>query len=308
MALRKVGCLKSIHDLHPEFHSARFARSAAAIHRVSVQHHHAHVASVLAEHDCIDGRVIGVALDGTGYGTDGSICGGEFFVGSTADGFERVFSFRPVQMPGGDAAARFPVQAAAGFLADLDEEIPELTKPPFDMPPRLRSAMDLVKNNVRCFRSTSAGRLFDAVAAILGFVGESTFEGQAAIWLEMQARQAQRDRQYSFPNFDHRPLLSAILKDRVAGHGIGEIARGFHISLAKQLALQIVELCAHYHVSTAALSGGVFQNKLLFDLVHDELQDRRNLHLITNRIVPVNDGGLCLGQAAIACVGQLSST
>ena len=180
------------------------------------------VASVLAEHDCIDGRVIGVALDGTGYGTDGSIWGGEFFVGSATDGFERVLSFRPVQMPGGDAAARFPVQAAAGFLADLDEHLPELTKPPFDMPPRLRSAMGLVRNNVRCFRSTSAGRLFDAIAPILGFVAESTFEGQTAIWVEMQAR--------------------------------------------------------------------------------------RNLHVITNRIVPVNDGGLCLGQAAIACVGRLSLT
>jgi hydrogenase maturation protein HypF len=161
--------------------------------------------------------------------------------------------------------------------------------------------MDLVRNNVRCFRSTSAGRLFDAVAAILGFVGESTFEGQAAIWLEMQARNAARDREYSFPNFDHRPLLSDILKDRVAGHGISEIARGFHISLAKQLALQIVKLCSHYHVSTTALSGGVFQNKLLFDLVHGELQDRQGPRLITNRIVPVNDGGLCLGQAAMAC-------
>ncbi len=129
---------------------------------------------------------IGVAFDGTGYGTDGSIWGGEFFVGSVRRGFQRVAWLCPVKMPGGDGAARFPVQAAAGFLAELagQSELPDMAGPPWNFPPRFRDALAMVQKNVRCFASSSVGRLFDAVAALVGFTREATFEGQAAIWLE----------------------------------------------------------------------------------------------------------------------------
>ena len=195
-----------VHDLHPQFTSTRLAESLPARRRIAVQHHEAHIASVMAEHDLLDEPVVGVAFDGTGYGTDGTIWGGEFFVGSVRGGFERRAWLRPVNMPGGDAAARFPAQAAAAFLADLTDA-PELARLPTPMPKRFWDAMKMIEKNVRCFRSTSMGRLFDAVAALLGFLRESTYEGQAAIWLEHQASQAAPQPPYPFPGLDHRPLM-----------------------------------------------------------------------------------------------------
>ncbi len=133
-------------------------------------------------------------------------------------------------MPGGDAAARFPVQAAAGFLAELGE-LPDLSGPPFLFPPRFHHALALVAKDVRCFVSTSVGRLFDAVAALLGFTREVTFEGQAAMWLEHLAGQGGPQAAYDFPDLDHRPLVRAILADRLAGRDRAEIASAFHASL-----------------------------------------------------------------------------
>ena len=289
------------HDLHPQFKSTRFADSLPARRHVVVQHHHAHVASVLAEHDLFDEIAVGVAFDGTGYGTDGSIWGGEFFVGSIATGFERCAALRPVQMPGGDAAARLPVQAAAGFLAELDD-LPDMTQPPFHFPQRFADSIELVNRNVRCFRSTSAGRLFDTVAALLGFTRQVTFEGQAAVWLETQAHQSARQQAYAFPELDPRPLLKSIVADRLAGRAVADIAFAFHAALAHEIVRQIVDLCAEHKVSKAAISGGVFQNELLCKLICENVAPDRPVELLTNRNVPANDGGICLGQAAAASV------
>jgi hydrogenase maturation protein HypF len=154
------------HDLHPEFVSTRFAERLACHRRVAVQHHHAHIASVLAERGEYDRPVVGIALDGTGYGDDGAIWGFEIFVGSITGGLRRVGHLRPAPLPGGDAAARFPVQAAAGFLAGWST--PQLRDHPFAFPERYDQAKWLVKKNVRCFQTTSAGRLFDTVAALCG--------------------------------------------------------------------------------------------------------------------------------------------
>lgn len=288
------------HDLHPQFRSTRFAQTLSARHHVPVQHHHAHVASVLAEHELFDERVVGVALDGTGYGSDGSIWGGEFFIGDLSTGLEHCGSLRPVEMPGGDAAARFPVQAAAGFLAGQSGWY-EMTQPPFCFPQRFVDSVELVNKNVRCHRSTSAGRLFDAVAAILGFTREVTFEGQAAIWLETQAQQSPRQSPYAFPELDHQTLLKAIIADRLAGRPIADIASAFHAALAQAMVRRIVELCTEHEVSKAALSGGVFQNELLRELIYEKLERAdHTIELFTNCRVPVNDGGICLGQAAVA--------
>ncbi|HEX5446039.1 MAG TPA: carbamoyltransferase HypF [Pirellulales bacterium] len=287
------------HDLHPQFQSTQFAQTLPAAHRVAIQHHHAHIASVLAEHGALDERVIGVAFDGTGYGADGAIWGGEFLVGSIREGFERCASLRPVWLPGGDAAARFPVQCAAGYLAELDD-LPEMMAPPFVFPPRFTSAQSLVGRHVRTFTSTSAGRLFDAVAALVGFTRATTFEGQAAIWLEQQALPAGPQAPYPMPDLDWRPLLAALVRDRLAGRDVCQIAAAFHAALAAATAEQIERLCSEHRLQTVALSGGVFQNDLLWSLLANRLAECRGIRLLTNSAVPVNDGGIALGQAALA--------
>ena len=287
------------HDLHPQFFSTRFAATIQARRCVAVQHHQAHLASALAEHELWDEEVLGIALDGTGYGSDDTIWGGELFAGSISRVFERVGSLRPVSMPGGDAAARFPVQAAAGFLAELSD-LPDLTQPPFEFPQRYIEACMLVAKNFRCFRSTSAGRLFDAVAALAGFTREATFEGQAAIWLETQARQAAPQPPYPLPNLDHRLLFKSVIADRMAGRSPPEIAYAFHAGLAEELVRQASRWCRERQLRTVVLSGGVFQNDLLFELMLHEFEEHASLRVITNQRIPANDGGLCLGQAALA--------
>ena len=208
-------------------------------------------------------------------------------------------------MPGGDAAARFPVQAAAGFLADLPN-LPDLSAAPWHFPRRDFDAAALVSKNVRCFRSTSAGRLYDAVAALCGFTREATFEGQAAIWLEHQARQSWPQSPYPFPDLDHRPLFAAILSDRAGGRDVAEISAAFHAAFAETIVRQVRWLCSARRIDTVALSGGVFQNELLLDSICEQLESDPSLRVVTNEAVPVNDGGICLGQAALACgLGEL---
>ncbi|HEX3997843.1 MAG TPA: carbamoyltransferase HypF [Pirellulales bacterium] len=294
-----------VHDLHPQFTSTRVAAALPAARRFGVQHHEAHVASVMAEHGLLDEPAVGVAFDGTGYARDGSIWGGEFFVGSVRDGFERVAWLRPVQMPGGDAAARFPAQAAAAFVADLPK-LPELARLPQPMPKRFWDAVKMVARGVRCFRSSSMGRLFDAVAAILGFLREATYEGQAAIWLENQAARVAPQPRYPFSGLDHRPLLQAIVRDRIAGRAVAEIASAFHAAVAAAVVEQVGKIISRHRagggeIRTVALSGGVFQNELLLDSVFEQLASMSGLRVLTNEAVPVNDGGICLGQAALAC-------
>ena len=295
--------LTVVHDLHPQFHSTRIAAAIPAARRLSVQHHHAHVASVLAEHELLDERVLGVAFDGTGYGEDGTIWGGEFFVGSVRDGFERAAWLRPVPMPGGDAAARFPVQAAAGFLAEMPH-LPDMEQAPFFFPRRFAQATALAAKKVRTFDSSSIGRLFDAAAALVGFTRETTFEGQAAIWLEHQAQKCDLLPAYPFPDFDARPLMAAMIEDRLAGRDSREIAASFHAALAAATVERIIQLTDQHKLETVACSGGVFQNELLWALISELLSERTKLRLITNSAVPVNDGGIALGQAAMAVFRQ----
>ncbi len=158
-----------------------------AANKCAVQHHRAHIASVLAERGAWDETVVGVSLDGTGYGDDGTIWGGEIFVGSVRRGFERVAHLRQAALPGGDAAAQYPVQAAAGFLAQIDDIAGSDCRAVQLWPALSRRPATHCSADVRTFPTTSMGRLFDAAAALLGFVRETTFEGQAAIWVEQLA-------------------------------------------------------------------------------------------------------------------------
>lgn len=289
-----------VHDAHPQYRSTRLAETLPGK-KIGVQHHRAHIASVLAEQEAWDRAVVGVAFDGTGYGDDGSIWGGEVFVGSLVDGLQRAAHLHPAALPGGDAAARFPVQAAAGFLCQL-ENLPDLTAPPFDFPGRFRIACDMVRRNVRTFPTTSTGRLFDTVAALLGYTRPVTFEGQAAIWLEHLARTSPPVAPYPFPDLDFRPLLQAIVDDRLGGRPEAESARAFHRALAEGVVEITRHYCSVYGLDTLVLSGGVFQNQLLLQEILECLERRSEdtLTIWTNHTVPPNDGGISLGQSALA--------
>jgi hydrogenase maturation protein HypF len=295
--------LTIVHDRHPQYASTRRAERFEAWRTIAVQHHRAHVASVLAERGALDRCVLGVAFDGTGYGDDGAIWGGEFFVGSVRRGFERVAHVRRARLPGGDAAARHPVQAAAGFLAELGS-LPDLSAPPFSFPERYRQAHAVLRSGLRTFPTTSVGRLFDTVAALVGFTRPITFEGQAAMWLEHLARAAEGDGcrlpcAFSDGEIDWRETLEAAIAARLAGTAPPAIARAFHRALARALACAIRTLADASAVDTVVLSGGVVQNPLLIEDLSAELADDA-LQLWTNRDVPPNDGGLSLGQAALA--------
>jgi len=292
-----------VHDLHPQFASTTYALELVCAGRRAVQHHRAHVASVLAERGAFEERVIGVAFDGTGYGDDGTIWGGEFFCGSVIQGFDRVAHLRPARLPGGDAAARYPVQSAAGFLADpVMGVIPDLAGAPFNFPPRYQQARELVLRDVRCFPTTSVGRLFDTVAALLGFTREVTYEGQAAVWLEQLAISGAPAGAYSCPFSEHeldfRPILMGVVEARKLGQSPSDIARAFHRGVARGVADAITGLAEEFGASMAVLSGGVFQNDLLLAGVLDCLSST-SIRIWTNRHVPPNDGGISLGQAAL---------
>jgi hydrogenase maturation protein HypF len=293
-----------VHDAHPQYVSTTHAAELDVADKIPVQHHRAHIASVLAERSAWDQRVIGVSFDGTGYGDDGTIWGGEIFAGSVREGFERVAHLRSAILPGGDAAALNPVQAAAGVLAQLNR-LPDLTASPFFFPSRYREASQLVRASLRSFATTSAGRLFDTAAALLGFTREITFEGQAAMWLEHLAKHGSAPDAYPFPfvekELDFRPLLAAVVADRLAGREKSQIARAFQRGLARGICDAVSTLCPCHEVDTVVLSGGVFQNELLLTDLKRLLEPHR-LNIWTNHIVPSNDGGISLGQAALAAL------
>jgi hydrogenase maturation protein HypF len=294
------------HDSHPQYLSSAHALELGVTQSLAVQHHRAHVASVLAERGEWEARVLGVSFDGTGYGDDGGIWGGEIFVGSVKAGFERVAHLRSASLAGGDAVAQYPVQAAAGFLAQLDG-LPDLMAAPFGFSERYQNALELVHKGVRTFATTSVGRLFDSAAALLGFTREVTFEGQSAMWLEQLARSVPPMEAYPFPysgeELDFRPLLRAMISDRLRGRDRGEIARAFQRGVGQGLRDAVVAICEAHRLNVVVLSGGVFQNQLLLEDMK-LLLETESVEIWTNHAVPPNDGGISLGQAAIAAFDQ----
>ncbi len=299
-----------VHDCHPQYVSTSLAASLPAAEHHMVQHHRAHIASVLAERVEWEKKVLGISLDGTGFGDDGSIWGGEIFLGSVRKGFDRVAHLRQALLPGGDAAAQYPVQASAGFLSQLDN-LPSFNDAPFGFPARYGMALELVQKRVRTFPTTSTGRLFDAAAALIGFTREITFEGQAAMWLEQLARTAAPTEPYPFPfagnELDFRPLIRAVIEDRLKGRAPNEIARAFQRGVAQGLADATLTLAQMHQVDTTVLSGGVFQNELLLEDLKS-LMASSSIQLWANSSIPANDGGISLGQAALAAFGQFNRT
>jgi hydrogenase maturation protein HypF len=298
-----------VQDLHPNYASTRLALELPGRH-LAVQHHRAHIASVLAERANDDPSVwntpvLGFAFDGTGLGDDGTIWGGEVFHGSLEAGFERVGQLRDARLPGGDAAARSPVQGAVGFLSSLGgDALERVLEPPFNFPAeRVRVAEGLLRANLNAPVTSSMGRLFDTVSALTGFTCAMSFEGQAAIRLEALARRAPPQAPYPFVfdgrAWDYAPLLERILEDTSRGVEVTLIARRFHEAVAHGVLEAALVLAGSRNVEAVALSGGVFQNRLLTELAVEKLESR-GFAVWLNRQVPPNDGGISFGQVALA--------
>jgi len=288
------------HDLHPLYLSTKYALELDGLTKIGVQHHHAHIASCMAENG-LSGEVIGVAFDGTGYGTDGAIWGGEFLVAGYG-GFTRRAHLRYVPLPGGDAAVREPWRSALAHLTDTFGG-----EAPFDGAPeeRVRVVRRMISTGVNTVPTSSCGRLFDAVAAIIGLRQEVNFEGQAAIELEMIAEEANQDR-YPFAiadtdpwQVDFRPAIECIAREAVQGRPQAAISAQFHNTLAGAT----VEVCRRIGresgLQRVCLSGGTFQNMRLLGSVVAGLRGH-GLEVYLHARVPPNDGGIALGQAAIA--------
>ncbi|MCL1885667.1 MAG: carbamoyltransferase HypF [Dehalococcoidia bacterium] len=299
-------------DAHPDYFSTRYAQRLSqedsSLQLLQVQHHHAHVASCMAENAVMQ-PVIGVALDGTGYGTDGNIWGGEFLLADYGK-CERLAHFEYVPLPGGDASTRRPLRIAASYIHSLlgDEALKSsglvgrLPKAELDL------LCQQIERNINAPLTSSCGRLFDAVSAVIGTCESINYEAQAAIELEMAATDVPSStRRYPMEFVQHDgmgiirfgELFGAILKDIRSHVGQAEIAACFHASLTDT----IVDTCRVFSrrsgVNTIALCGGVFQNRLLLQMAMRKLR-RAGLHVITHKRVPTNDGGIALGQAAIA--------
>lgn len=313
-------------DMHPSYLSSQWAREQAREHNlplIEVQHHHAHIASVMAEAIAAgrlapDTRVLGIAFDGTGAGTDGTIWGGEFLVAHLAD-FERVAHLRTWALPGGAASVHDAHRNAFALLSELDLlEHPGAVGLLNSLDEQTRSiTATMIERGINSPRTSSMGRLFDAAAAILGICGQATYEGEPAIELEAAAWRALDGKIARFPDdnvgystsgpswldgpdvLDQKALFEALLEGIEAGAPADRLALDFHVAVARSSARIATEICAREGIGTVALSGGVFMNRLLLQLLTRELK-YAGLAVLVPHTVPVNDGCIAYGQAAVA--------
>ncbi len=290
-----------VHDLHPEYLSTKHALELYGLETIGVQHHHAHFAACLAEHG-EPGPAIGVVFDGTGYGEDGTVWGGELLIGGLAD-CERAGHLLPVAMPGGERAIHEPWRMACVWLEAAYGE-PAAPLPGID-PARWAQVAELARSGIASPLTSSAGRLFDAVAALLGLRVEVSYEGQAAAELEAAADLAERSA-YGLELgggeplvLDPRSLLRELVADRDAGIDLALIAARFHNGLAAGIAAACTRLAEGSGLDTVALSGGVFQNRLLLERTSEALLGP-GLQVLRPVRLPPNDGGISYGQAAVA--------
>ena len=313
-------------DVHPSYLSGQWAREQARkcnLPLVEVQHHHAHIASVMAEAIAAgqlttDARVLGIAFDGTGAGTDGTIWGGEFLVASLG-GFERAAHLRTWALPGGAASVRDARRNAFALLSELGLlEHPGAARLLDSLNEQTRNVTaTMIERGINSPRTSSMGRLFDAAAAILGICDKATYEGEPAIELEAAAWRALDNEIAHFPDdnagyfasgpswldgpyvLDQKALFEALLGGIEAGAPAYRLALDFHIAIARSSARIAREICAREGIDTVALSGGVFMNRLLLQLLTRELKSM-GLTVLIPQTVPVNDGCIAYGQAAVA--------
>lgn len=313
-------------DVHPSYLSSQWAREQARkcnLPLVEVQHHHAHIASVMAEAIAAgqlttDARVLGIAFDGTGAGTDGTIWGGEFLVASLG-GFERAAHLRTWALPGGAASVRDARRNAFALLSELGLlEHPGAARLLDSLDEQTRSVTaTMIERGINSPRTSSMGRLFDAAAAILGICDKTTYEGEPAIEFEAAAWRALDNEIAHFPDdnagyfasgpswldgpyvLDQKALFEALLGGIEAGAPADRLALDFHVAVARSSARIAREICAREGIDTVALSGGVFMNRLLLQLLTRKLKDA-GLTVLIPQTVPVNDGCIAYGQAAVA--------
>jgi hydrogenase maturation protein HypF len=325
-------------DLHPAYQTGKWAQQHTGgpgePELRLIQHHHAHVASLLAEHGRLGEPMIGVAFDGTGHGTDGTIWGGEILhLGADPTQFERIGHLLPVPLAGGDTAVRNPCRIALGYLAAAgvawDPALPSVAACT-DAERATLTALhagytgpDGQPGNARRRTGTSMvpcssmGRLFDAVASLLGVRHRISYEAQAAIELEILAAQASdaaasAAAELTLPVgadgiIDHRPLIRALAAEVLAGTPAAVLARAFHVAVAEAVAASAARAARQRAVAAVGLTGGVFQNVLLTQLCRTRLEALA-FEVLTHRLVPPNDGGLALGQAVLAALSAAKPT
>ena len=297
------------HDMHPDYVSTRRAEEMGR--RTAVQHHHAHIAACMAEHGLTE-RVIGVALDGTGYGPDGTIWGGEFLIADLR-GFRRVARFAPLPMPGGEEAVRNPARMALAALFAWSEPRPASPEAapgfarlaPHFAPGDADRLWSMLAKGLRCPMTSSAGRLFDAVAALAGIGEPITYEGQAAIRLEALADDVHGSLDFVLDTsrdpweLSFAPAFGQIIAALDGGERTGVVAARFHNAVAEGVAATSAALRERERLDAVALSGGVFQNRRLL-CAAQHLLERRGFRVYSHHMVPPNDGCIALGQAAVA--------
>ncbi|MGQ9618428.1 MAG: carbamoyltransferase HypF [Candidatus Aminicenantia bacterium] len=292
------------YDLHPQYLSTQYALSLKNVELIGVQHHHAHMASCMIENG-FTGKAIGVSFDGTGYGLDRNIWGGEFLVGDFSD-FKRRGHLSYVPLAGGEETIRKPYRMALCYLLSQSPNIPSFLPNKF-----LKSIKDeeiiavdsMIKNRFNTYLTSSAGRLFDAVSAILGIRGVNTFEAQAAIELEMVADEREEGfYPFEFKEeliFDQHSIFNYVLEEIKNGVEVEKISARFHNTIAL-LILRTCEILREKEgIKTVAISGGVFQNFFLLRKVVNLLREE-GFSVLLNKKIPTNDGGVSLGQAIIA--------
>ena len=292
------------YDLHPEYLSTKYALALDNVSdKFAVQHHHAHVASCMADNQ-IDGEVIGIAFDGLGFGLDGKLWGGDFFVADFCDA-ERVAHLASVPLPGGAKSIREPWRLAAVYLQRaLGSNFIELSLPftrALD-PARWTTLNSMIAARVNCPETSSMGRLFDAVAGLLTLRSSVNYEGQAAIELEGIAERVATgcyEFQIARDEISAESVVRKIVEDLLDDVPIGQISARFHLSVAHLIVSVAQEIRAERHLNRVALSGGVFQNMWLLERVTGLLRES-HFEVFTHRRVPTNDGGISLGQAAVA--------
>jgi hydrogenase maturation protein HypF len=296
------------HDLHPDYFSTKWAQEREGVELVGVQHHHAHVAACMAENH-LDGKVIGIALDGTGYGTDGAIWGGEVLVADYA-GFQRAAHLEYVALPGGAAAIHEPWRMAVSYLTKhFGKDVEKLGLPFLAETDsrKLNVVLQMMEREINSPRTSSCGRLFDAVAALVGLRGTVNFEAQAAIELEMAARDSGSESAYPLDLNLHgtiwqigtKPLFDWLLRDIGKQTSVAEMSRKFHNGLAVVFVDVAERIRDRTELNRVCLSGGCFLNALLLETMIAEMKER-SFEVFFHTEVPPGDGGISLGQAVIA--------
>jgi len=299
------------YDLHPEYLSTKYAHSLKNIRKAGIQHHHAHIVSCMSD-NALEGEIIGVSFDGTGYGLDGKIWGGEFLICDYGN-FQRVAHFEYFQLNGGERAIKEPWRIAASFLYRIYGD--DMMNLNIDFVrgidrDKWHILKQMIVKGINSPLTSSTGRIFDAVSALLGIRKEIYYEGQAAIELEMKADSTDKGGyEFAYREIDGKteivldPLIKEIVSDLEKGVSAETISARFHNTIAGIISDMCFKIKNQSGLDRVALSGGVFQNSLLMEKTFT-LLERRGLKVYTHHRVPTNDGGLSLGQAVIA--GELA--